>query len=665
MNVVEQEEDRIASFVGAEDTLLSDSATSIATSDDEAREKDARPAIQFSTEQQRAFDLYLAGANVFVTGPGGTGKSALIRAIYDDAVEYGRVIAVTSLTGRSAQILECPGATTIHSWSGVRNNIDDAFTLPFDQFLNTVRKGPGVGNRWRTTELLIIDEVSMLSDFFLEVLDRLAKYFRRSELPFGGMQLLCFGDFFQLPPVASNPDVPCNPCFTSRMWFRLFPLSQHVELVHNFRQGACDLQKILNNLRVGMLYTSNIKWLRQHCCDRTDYPSSADGSAVEPTKLLPRREEVDNINRQKLASLPSAVHRFELEQHIATATASTKVSREQLLQEADSLAKNLMCPIHLELKIGAQVSCTANFPAQGLSNGSQGIVVRFSPHTGYPVVKFHHQRGVREMRPRTWDSTKFRGVSVSQVPLVLCWAMTIHKAQGLTLDVAEVDVGAGIFEKGQTYVALSRVKTAEGLYIRSFDERRIHVDPAVARFYRRLQQYRDDVANGIPVEENPYRSPDDPEEQVVAARPTPTPTPRLTRTRTPPPSDPAVAAASAMKGMQQRSLLDMFGLKSGGGSSSSSGSESEHSTLPPKRAAVSTKVIKAATKPNKATSAVSSRKRPASTNETMNKNTKRIAIVPGQCMLPFQRGNNNNNNAFTATDAATDDPTVRHIVAHL
>ena len=172
-----------------------------------------------------------------------------------------------------------------------------------------------------------------------------------------------------------------------------------------------------------------------------------------------------------------------------------EVTNDDVKIELDFLASNLMCQKEIKLKIGAQVMCIINIKSESgddilVCNGSQGIVTGFSEVTGYPKVKYNN--GVhRVMTPHTWISDKIPGIGVSQVPLILSWALTIHKSQGATLDAAEIDVGSGIFECGQTYVALSRVKSLNGLYLTSFDARRIRINKKVKEFYESLRLYHD------------------------------------------------------------------------------------------------------------------------------------------------------------------------------
>jgi ATP-dependent DNA helicase PIF1 len=216
---------------------------------------------------------------------------------------------------------------------------------------------------------------------------------------------------------------------------------------------------------------------------------------VKPTKLYPTRNKVESINREEMEKLiDEEEHIFEIKYHDdLTMTNKEKIIRSQFTKEEIELEikylkSNLRCDDIIKLKKGAQVMCIVNMElATGstLCNGSQGIISGFQ--NSLPIVKWND--GKETVIPyNTWLSENIPGVGVSQIPLILAWALTIHKAQGATLDVAEVDVGSGIFECGQTYVALSRVKSLEGLYLNSFDFRRIKVNGKVQEFYEKLKE---------------------------------------------------------------------------------------------------------------------------------------------------------------------------------
>ena len=401
--------------------------------------------IKKKMSQEQAFDLYLSGENVFLTGAGGTGKSKLIRDIYAHATSMGRNIQVCATTGCAAILLGC-NAKTIHSWAGIGLGGTGA--------LDKVMGNRYVRKRWSELEILVLDEVSMLSDTVFNLLDDLGKKTRRSGRPFGGLQLIFSGDFFQLPPVDSEF------CFCSPNWTKTFPKS--VVLQKMFRQTDDEYCRILNEIRNGQLTKASYTTLK--ACVRT-----SEGI----TRLVPTRAKADAINAKAYETLTTEEAEFKMDCQAS--------SKQEAQYELKFLKTNVRVDEIVKLKIGCQVMCVVNL-SDDICNGSQGIVTRFSG--GYPVVRFKH--GETVMRPHVWESESVLGVNVSQVPLIYSWAVTIHKAQGATLDAAEIDAGGDIFECGQTYVALSRVRSLDGLFLSSLDVSKIRLNRKVLEFYAAL-----------------------------------------------------------------------------------------------------------------------------------------------------------------------------------
>jgi ATP-dependent DNA helicase PIF1 len=218
---------------------------------------------------------------------------------------------------------------------------------------------------------------------------------------------------------------------------------------------------------------------------------------AEPTKLYPTKNKVEQINISKMSSLHGVEKEFKIK--YVKDLEMTKNDRLKRLDftdrdiqiELDFLASNIMCDKEMKLKIGSQVMCIVNIQSDTgieICNGSQGIVTSFCEITGCPRVKFNN--GIdRIMIRNVWSSDKIPGIGVSQIPLILAWALTIHKSQGATMDAAEIDVGSGIFECGQTYVALSRIQSLEGLYLRAFNPTKIRVNTKVQEFYRNIPKF--------------------------------------------------------------------------------------------------------------------------------------------------------------------------------
>jgi ATP-dependent DNA helicase PIF1 len=440
--------------------------------------------MELSVEQQLAFDKFVEGKNVFITGPGGSGKSALIKKIWKYCLSNEKKVSVTALTGCAAILLDCK-ATTLHSWAGIglgNGSLDDIVTK--------ILKNKNKKKNWKVTSVLIVDEVSMLSLKLFNLLNAIGKQVREDRRPFGGLQIIFSGDFYQLPPVGDKDDIDSTRfCFESEDWNASFPTQ--IELVKIFRQKDETYATILNQLRQGILKKKTV-----------DILSSLVGKEkpkdliVEPTKLFPTRLQVDEINSEKMKTIDSEIVNFEMQflKDLPINTMHEKTVRsffhnDDIVREFEFIANNLICDKFLNVKLGSQVMCIVNikdeFGVDILCNGSQGKITGFCLITKAPIVLFNN--GItKTMSPYIWLSEKIPGVGVSQIPLILAWALTIHKSQGASLDSAEIDAGSGIFECGQTYVALSRVKSLEGLYLTSFDISKIRINKKVKEFYQNL-----------------------------------------------------------------------------------------------------------------------------------------------------------------------------------
>jgi len=432
----------------------------------------------FSSEQSTAFDLYAEGNNVFLTGPGGTGKSYLIKAMVEHSKTSGKNCHVCALTGCAAVLLDCK-ATTIHSWSGIgMMNSDD------DVILRRISQKKELKSHWKNTDVLIVDEVSMMSKRMFELLNHIAKKIRGNNSPFGGMQVIFVGDFFQLPPIEKD-----GFCFESEDWFDVFPKKQHLELKTFFRQLDPVYIDILMKVRKGNLDKESIAMLEKYVARDRDHPI---------TKVVPLRKHADFINKTMFEKLTESSHEFkaDLRKDMTTYVKDGKkiestvmtmcdaLSEQDRDRELDSLIKNHhLCPC-LSLKKGAQVMCIRNVDLEHqICNGSQGIVVDIVKDR--PVILFSN--GYRMMMEKTWfQSDIYPSLAIGQYPLSLAWAVTIHKIQGCSLTHAQIDIGESIFEYGQTYVALSRVRTMDGLYLMNFQPKRIKSHPKVIAFYDSL-----------------------------------------------------------------------------------------------------------------------------------------------------------------------------------
>jgi ATP-dependent DNA helicase PIF1 len=439
--------------------------------------------IELSEQQQCVFDKYLLRQNIFITGPGGSGKSALIKYIYDDALRKGRNIQVTALTGCAAVLLNCK-AKTLHSWAGIGLGNAEA-----DFIVEKIEKNRFKKKVWKTTDILIVDEVSMMSLKLFELINLVGKEVRKSNRPFGGIQVIFSGDFYQLPPVASGSSnlEDSQFCFESELWSILFEPVNQIALKKIFRQKDEVYATILNQLREGKLKRKSYELLMSYVGKTVP-----EDSLIMPTKIFPTRSKVEQINSREMEKLSGDIHTFELKKLTDLTDGTNQKKQYYTLEEKEQewkyLANNLMCESVIHLKIGSQVMCIINKEledGQILCNGSQGVVTGFAGPSAI-LVKFTELAQEIPLLAHTWASERSPGLGVSQLPIILAWAITIHKSQGASLDMAEIDVGSDIFECGQTYVALSRVRSLEGLFLKSFDLSKILINKKVQEFYREL-----------------------------------------------------------------------------------------------------------------------------------------------------------------------------------
>lgn len=451
--------------------------------------------MNFSTEQQIAFDKYINGRNIFITGPGGSGKTELIRSIYRHAQNHHTDIQVCALTGCAAVLLNT-NAKTIHSWAGI-----GLANAPIDQLITKIKSNKYTKKMWKQTEVLIVDEVSMLSLKLFDMLNQIGKSVRNNNRPFGGIQVIFSGDFYQLPPVGNKEDLDTTRfCFESDDWNSIFNRDCQIQLIKIFRQKEESYTSLLNQVREGKIKRKSNDILMNRVGKIPD-----EGLVI--TKLFPTKNKVESINSIEMVSLVGEEREYKMK-YKKDPDKKKSYTENEIQFELDYLSNNLICEKTLKIKVGAHVMCIANIPAERNSgieicNGSQGIVMRYCPTTGCPCVKYNN--GVEMvMTNHVWLSEKIPGIGVSQVPLILAWALTIHKSQGSTLDAAEIDVGSGIFECGQTYVALSRVKSLEGLFLSSFDITRIHINKKVKCYYEALTLYQNSTENiYVPLDVDP------------------------------------------------------------------------------------------------------------------------------------------------------------------
>jgi ATP-dependent exoDNAse (exonuclease V) alpha subunit len=452
--------------------------------------------------QEQALAIMESGRSVLLTGAAGAGKTYILNQFVRRAKRQGKSVAITATTGLAATHL---GGTTIHAWSGigVHDEFDSRMLKNFAKSRkDLIRKG----------DVLIIDEISMLHDFRLDIVDEVLRRIRESPEPFGGMQVILCGDFFQLPPV-NRPDGRQGSFITnSKVWLQNVFTVCYLET--QFRQKDDELYtQILNGIRAGVLTRSQLDALqaRSHA---TPNPF------VAQTRLLTVNMDVDSVNHEHLDELDEEVHEYDMVTHGSK-------------NYVDQLKRSCLAPEVLRLKKGAQVMCIKNAQDRRYVNGSLGTVVGFDPLTDYPIVQLVSGREIM-MRMDTWelmDGDK-RRASIEQLPLRLAWAITVHKSQGMTLDAARIDLSRA-FVEGMGYVALSRVRGLEHLILDGLNGMALRVSPLAkeldAELRRRshealyehavyIQQWEDAEADkpDEPEEEEAKKPADDKEARSIA-----------------------------------------------------------------------------------------------------------------------------------------------------
>lgn len=408
-------------------------------------------------KQRQALSVMLSGQSVFLTGPPGAGKTYILNEFINRARNRGKTVAVTASTGIAATHI---GGTTIHSWSGlgVREFIDSRTRQQLAANAKLVK-------RYISTDILVIDEISMLHGRRLDMVDEACKLLRKSERPFGGLQVILVGDLFQLPPVNRSSEMP-DFAHLSKSWQELSPSICYLSEQH--RQQNDGLLDLLEAMRRGELETYHEELIQGRIGTRP-----ASGRVV--TRLYAHNVDIDTVNQRFLLGLPSEVYEYEME----TKGGAVKV---------EQLQRSVLAPELLELKEGAEVMFVANNPSLGFVNGSRGQVIDF--HDDKPRVRLHGSSRVITVEPHSWkleEDGKVRA-EVMQLPLRLAWAITIHKSQGMSLDAAEIDLSRS-FTPGMGYVALSRVRSLDGLFLSGINAMALRLHPAIFDLDRALKSH--------------------------------------------------------------------------------------------------------------------------------------------------------------------------------
>ncbi len=423
--------------------------------------------------QAEALDILKMGKNVFITGPAGSGKTYVINEYIKYLKSHAVDVAVTASTGIAATHI---GGMTIHSWSGL--GIRDTLT---DYDIEDLMERAYLYKRFERTKVLIIDEVSMLHNYRLDLVDWICRQMKRNEKPFGGMQIILCGDFFQLPPVTRSrgySDFDTNVESEFAYKSESFLTSKFVicYLSEQHRQKDNTYLSILNNIRENKVSTRTIELLNSRLNKDLD-----DGGAT--TRLYTHNIDVDVVNKKHLDLINTTSKKFYM-----TSKGSSGLS--------EALKKSCLSPEELELKVGAKIMFTKNHPEGMYVNGTLGVVKEFDSF-GSPVIVTNSgmEFGVS---PQSWKIEEEGKVKaeISQLPLRLAWAITVHKSQGMSLDSMEVDLSKS-FVKGMGYVALSRVRSLEGMRLLGYNQISLQVDPEVLEMDKKFRDKSTDAVTDL------------------------------------------------------------------------------------------------------------------------------------------------------------------------
>lgn len=426
--------------------------------------------------QKEALQILKSGRNVFLTGQAGSGKTYVLNEYINFLREKKRPVGVTASTGIAATHLD---GITIHAWTGM--GILDELTK--NELKKIVRK-KRVRTRVRNAQILIIDEISMLSARHLDIAEEIIRMIRGTWESFGGMQIIFCGDFFQLPPVNKRGAKETGQfAYHSRAWQELNPNICY--LTEQYRHKEQNYLNVLNAIRTNSADKQILDILEQR------FESKSDGR----TNLYTHNADVNIINERELAKLNSKEVVFHMH-------SSGPIPLVEMLH------RNCLAPETLNIKKGALVMFLRNNFDEGYVNGTLGTVDGFNTE-GYPVVRTQQGRFI-EVLPEDWSIKNEQGkvlASIKQLPLRLAWAITIHKSQGMTLDSAEIDLSK-CFELGMGYVALSRVRTLEGICLRGINEMALKVSQEAVDIDKEFQRRsKEAVKEFYKIPETPVEKP--------------------------------------------------------------------------------------------------------------------------------------------------------------
>lgn len=409
--------------------------------------------------QDEALDILKTGANVFLTGEPGAGKTYIINRYVQYLREREIEHAITASTGIAATHI---GGMTIHSWSGI--GIKETLNK-YD--LDKIASSEYINRRVRKTKVLIIDEISMLRAETLSMVDAVCREIMQKSEPFGGIQVVLVGDFFQLPPIDKKFTEPkqrglmqetnARFAYESNAWKNLHPIVCYINEQH--RQDDAEFLALLLAIRRANVSDAHRSQIKSRFAQDKNFPENI-------TKLFSHNSDVDRVNDEMLKKIEGQDVKFNMDSMGANSLVT-------------ALMKGCLSPEVLVLKKGAVVMCTKNNPKEHFVNGTLGTVVDFDAYSNNPIIKTRSGRNI-VITPMDWsveENGKIKA-KITQIPLRLAWAITVHKSQGMSMDAAVMDLSA-VFEYGQGYVALSRVRRLDGLYLLGINDKALEVHPQI------------------------------------------------------------------------------------------------------------------------------------------------------------------------------------------
>ncbi|PIZ86428.1 AAA family ATPase [Candidatus Nomurabacteria bacterium CG_4_9_14_0_2_um_filter_32_10] len=411
--------------------------------------------------QDEALRIMKTGANVFLTGEPGSGKTYTINKYVDYLRKHEINHAITASTGIAATHIN---GMTIHSWSGI------GIKKTLNKYdLDRIATSEYICRRVRKTKILIIDEISMLRAETLSMVDSVCREIRQNSEPFGGIQVILVGDFFQLPPIERNnmeqkqesllEEKQGRFAYESSVWKHLSLVVCYIS--EQYRQDDASFLELLLAIRHDTVLDEHRDKIKSRYVIDNKFPENI-------TKIFSYNLDVDKVNDGMLLKIEGENVKFNMESNGS-------------LPLITALKKGCLSPEVLVLKKGAVVMCTKNNQKEHFVNGTLGIVVDFESFSKHPIIKTKNGRNI-VITPMDWtieENGKIKA-KITQIPLRLAWAMTVHKSQGMSMDAAVMDLSS-VFEYGQGYVALSRVRRLDGLYLLGCNEHALKVHPQILK----------------------------------------------------------------------------------------------------------------------------------------------------------------------------------------